>query len=165
MQHANFDEALDLIVQNDPRYHRDAYIFLREALDHTQKLVNKSSKSEKGEKGDKTERAESRAAMGDESASGKIRHVSGQELLAGIRSYALEQFGPMSLTVLNEWGIRQCEDFGELVFNMVENHLLAKTKKDSRDDFKGGYDFAEAFRQPFLPSTKATPTEPKPTHS
>ncbi len=48
---------------------------------------------------------------------------------------------------------------------MVENHLLAKTKKDSRDDFKGGYDFDEAFRQPFLPSTKPAPTEPKPTHS
>lgn len=162
MQHANFDEALDLIVQKDPRFHRDAYIFLREALDHTQKLVNKSSKSEKG---DKAEKAEARAAMGDDSTSGKVRHVSGQELLAGIRAYALEQFGPMTLTVLNEWGIRQCEDFGELVFNMVENHLLAKTKKDSRDDFKGGYDFDEAFRQPYLPSAKSAPTEPKPTHS
>lgn len=159
MQQANFDEALDLIVQKDPRFHRDAYIFLREALDHTQKLVNKSSKS------DKNEKSESRASTSDEVSEGKVRHVSGQELLAGIRSYALEQFGPMTLTVLNEWGLRQCEDFGELVFNMVENHLLAKTKKDSRDDFKGGYDFDEAFRQPFLPSTKSAPTEPKPTHS
>lgn len=162
MQHANFDEALDLIVQKDPRFHHDAYIFLREALDHTQKLVTKGSKSDKGEKSDKSEKSESRAAMDEDSASGKIRHVSGQELLAGIRSYALEQFGPMSLTVLNEWGIRQCEDFGELVFNMVENHLLAKTKKDSRDDFKGGYDFDEAFRQPFLPAAKAAPAKPEP---
>lgn len=162
MHTANFDEALDQIVQNDPRYHRDAYLFIREALDFTQKLVNKSTKTEKGEKADKTE---SRTTTSDEMAEGKVRHVSGQELLAGIRAYALEQFGPMTLTVLNEWGIRQCEDFGELVFNMVENHLLAKTKKDSRDDFKGGYDFDEAFRQPYLPSTKSAPTEPKPTHS
>lgn len=165
MQQANFDEALDLIVQKDPRFHRDAYIFLREALDHTQKLVNKSSKSEKGEKGDKSEKSESRAAMGEDFTSGKVRHVSGHELLSGIRSYALEQFGPMTLTVLSEWGVNRCEDFGELVFNMVENHLLAKTKKDSRDDFKGGYDFDEAFRQPYLPSTKSAPAEPKPTHS
>ncbi len=154
MNTANFDEALEQIVQQDPRYHRDAYLFVREALDHTQKLVNKSARSE------------SRAAA-DELAEGKVRHVSGQELLAGIRAYALEQFGPMTITVLNEWGVRRCEDFGELVFNMVENHLLAKTKKDSRDDFKGGYDFDEAFRQPFLPASKpgASEPEPKPTHS
>ena len=162
MHTANFDEALDQIVQNDPRYHRDAYLFIREALDFTQKLVNKGSKSEKGEKADKSE---SRVSASDDAGEGKVRHVSGQELLAGIRAYALEQFGPMTLTVLSEWGLNRCEDFGELVFNMVENHLLAKTKKDSRDDFKGGYDFDEAFRQPFLPSTKSAPTEPKPTHS
>ncbi len=170
MQHANFDEALDIIVQNDPRYHRDAYFFLREALDHTQKLITKGGKgdkADKSEKGEKIDKAESRAA-GEEPGEGKIRHVSGQELLGGIRSYALEQFGPMALTVLNEWGVRKCEDFGELVFNMVESHLLAKTKKDSRDDFKGGYDFDTAFRQPFLPAGKqgATPSvETKPTHS
>jgi uncharacterized repeat protein (TIGR04138 family) len=151
MNTANFDEALDQIVQKDTRYHRDGYLFVREALDHTQKLVNKGAKSE------------SRAAA-EELTEGKVRHVSGQELLAGIRDYALEQFGPMTLTVLNEWGVRRSEDFGEIVFNMVENHLLAKTKKDSREDFKDGYDFEEAFRQPFLPA--ATPkAEPKPTNS
>jgi uncharacterized repeat protein (TIGR04138 family) len=154
MNTANFDEALDQIVQKDARYHRDGYLFVREALDHTQKLVNKGAKSE------------SRAAA-EELTEGKVRHVSGQELLAGIRDYALEQFGPMTLTVLNEWGVRRCEDFGEIVFNMVENHLLAKTKKDSREDFKDGYDFEEAFRQPFLPADKsaAPKAEPKPTNS
>jgi uncharacterized repeat protein (TIGR04138 family) len=154
MNTANFDEALDQIVQKDARYHRDAYLFVREALDHTQKLVNKAAKSE------------SRAAT-EELAEGKVRHVSGQELLAGIRAYALEQFGPMTLTVLNEWGVRRSEDFGEIVFNMVENHLLAKTKKDSREDFKDGYNFDEAFRQPFLPANKtaAANIEPKATHS
>jgi len=34
---------------------------------------------------------------------------------------------------------------------MVEHDLLGKTSEDSREDFKGGYDFAEAFRKPFLP--------------
>jgi len=61
--------------------------------------------------------------------------------------------------------VRRCEDFGEIVFNMVENHLLAKTKKDSPEDFKGGYDFEEAFRQPFLPAGKSAAAEPKPTTS
>ena len=161
MHTANFDEALDQIVLKDPRFHRDAYMFIREALDHTQRMVNKGSKSEKGEK------SESRHASSDEPAEGKVRHVTGQELLGGVRAYALDQYGPMTMTVLNEWGVRQCEDFGELVFNMVENHLLAKTKNDSREDFKGGYGFTEAFRQPFLPSTKAASAdaEAKPTLS
>jgi uncharacterized repeat protein (TIGR04138 family) len=155
MNTANFDETLDLIVQKDPRYHREAYLFVREALDHTQKMVNKGSKTE----------SRQAAATGD-IAEGKVRHVTGQELLAGIRDYALNEYGPMTLTVLNEWGVQRCEDFGELVFIMVENHLLAKTKKDTRDDFKGGYDFAEAFRKPFLPAAKtsAPAAEPKSTN-
>jgi uncharacterized repeat protein (TIGR04138 family) len=138
MQSVNFEELLEPILAKDPRYHREAYLFLRESLDHTQKIVSKPKK-------------------------GEIRHVSGQELLAGIREYALEQFGPMALTVLEEWGIKSCEDFGEIVFNMVEHGLLAKTDKDSREDFKTGYDFYEAFRRPFLPAAQptASPSMPK----
>ena len=135
MQAPNFEEILENIVAKDSRYQRDAYCFLREALDHTQKAVSKSKKNE-------------------------IRHVSGQELLAGIRDYALSQFGPMTITVLEEWGIRSCEDFGEMVFNMVASNLLAKTENDTRDDFKDGYDFESAFRRPFLPTPKPTNTEP-----
>ncbi|MBC8097592.1 MAG: hypothetical protein H7Y43_17455, partial [Akkermansiaceae bacterium] len=62
--------------------------------------------------------------------------------------------GPMAITVLEEWGIRTCQDFGEIVFNMVEVGLLAKTEKDTRDDFQGGYAFEDAFRKPFLPQSK-----------
>jgi len=126
MHEATFDEGLDLIVGRDPRYHREAYVFVREALDHTQKSIVKENK-------------------------GKLRHVSGQELLAGIRDYALSQFGPMTIMVFEEWGIRHCRDFGEIVFNMVEEGLLAKTERDSRADFAAGYDFQVAFREPFLP--------------
>lgn len=154
MNTANFDEVLDQITTKDRRYLRDAYLFVREALDHTQKLVNK------GAKGESRQAAESEAET-------KVRHVSGQELLEGIRAYALELFGPMAITVLSEWGVTRCEDFGEIVFNMVENHLLAKTKKDSREDFRGGYDFAEAFQRPFLPKGRqpSAPVAPRPTEA
>ena len=138
----NFGEALDLILKKDRRYHRDAYLFVREALDHTQKIVGRASR---------------------EGARQAIRHVSGEELLDGIRTYALEQFGPMALTVFNEWGVRCCEDFGEIVFNMVENNLLTKTKQDSRDSFKSRYDFDEVFRQPFLPAAKKALSQAQPT--
>jgi uncharacterized repeat protein (TIGR04138 family) len=130
MHGINFDEELDKIVVKDPRYTREAYLLVRESLDHTQKTIGKSAKED------------------------APRHVSGQQLLEGIREYALQQYGPMTLMLLGEWGIRRCEDFGELVFNMVENSLLAKTDEDSRDDFKGGYDFEEAFRKPFVASER-----------
>src|SRR6185503_16550930 len=107
MQAASFEEAIEQIAVRDHRYHREAYFFLREALDHTQKMTGKPPKKN------------------------EVHHVSGQELLKGIREYALQQFGPMTLTVLDEWGVKSCEDFGEIVFNMVETKLLAKTEQDS----------------------------------
>ena len=136
MQEVNFDEALDKILATDSRYHREAYVFLREALDFTQKLISKENRN-------------------------TVRHVSGKELIEGVRQYGLQQFGPMTMTVLEEWGVRQCADFGELVFNMVEAGLLAKTEKDSREDFQTGYDFTEAFCKPFWPQNKQNPP-PKP---
>ena len=139
MQTLNFEEELEKIMARDGRYHRDAYLFVREALDHTQRMGG-------------------RAPAKDE-----IRHVSGQQLLEGAREYALSQYGPMTLSVLNEWGIRCCTDIGEIVFNMVQGSLLAKTEQDRLDDFKNGYDFEEVFRKPFLPTGKApkSSSEPK----
>lgn len=126
MQSLNFDEVLQRIVRQDPRYHREAYLLVREALDYTQKRLSATGKAEP-------------------------RHVTGQELLSGIRDFALGLYGPMTKTVLSEWGIGACEDFGEIVFNMVDQGLLSKTETDSREDFKGGFDFDRAFLQPFRP--------------
>lgn len=151
MHTATFDESLDKIVLLDPRYHRESYHFVREALEHTQKLFNKAGK------------AQARQKSSEDSGDEQVRHVSGQQLLDGIRLFALDQFGPMALTVLEEWGVHRCEDFGEIVFNMVENSLLHKTKQDTREAFKGGYDFTEAFRHPFLPGRKAVAPPPEPT--
>lgn len=134
MHKVNFDEELEKILARDPRYDREAYHFVREALEHTQKMLKSRSRS-------RTD----------------TRHVTGQQLLEGIRDLALQQFGPMAITVFEEWGIHRCEDFGEIVFNMVEQGLLSKTKEDSRADFAGGYDFDTAFRQPFLPFSKLSP--------
>ncbi len=130
------EQVLDAILAKDTRYHRDAYYFVRDALDVAQKKFAKAS---------------SRASKDKD----KPAHVSGQQLLEGIRAHALEQFGPLTFMVLEEWGVRRCEDFGEIVFNMVETSLLGKTENDTRDDFKGGYDFFTAFRQPYLPKAKA----------
>jgi len=135
MQEVNFDLKLEQILAKDKRYAREAYMFLREGLDFTQKLILRESQ-------------------------GTLRHVSGQELLEGIRQFAIQQFGPMAVTVFEEWGITRCSDFGEIVFNMVEVGLLAKTDKDTRDDFQNGYDFTDAFRKPYWPQSKSE-AEPK----
>ena len=139
MQELTFENTLDLLVTKDPRYQHDAYLFVKDALDYTQKTVIKQNR-------------------------GNLRHVTGQELLHGIRDYALAQFGPMTQMVFAEWGINRCEDFGEIVFNMVEIGLLGKTEKDRREDFANGYDFDAAFRKPFLPKTKAPPQVPASSH-
>jgi uncharacterized repeat protein (TIGR04138 family) len=130
MQEINFDEALEKILAKDSRFSRETYLFIREALDFTQKIIGKENR-------------------------GQIRHVSGQELLDGIRQFGLQQFGPMTAMVFEEWGVNSCRDFGEIVFNMVEIGLLAKTDKDTRDDFQNGYDFTDAFRKPFWPLGKS----------
>ncbi len=129
MRTENIDETLDRVTAADPRYRREAYHFLREALDYTQRAISKSNR-------------------------GKLRHITGQELLAGIRAYALAQYGPMALTLFHEWGVRSCADFGELVFNLIDQNVLGKTETDSRGDFQDGYDFEEAFLKPFRPRSR-----------
>jgi uncharacterized repeat protein (TIGR04138 family) len=132
MHEANFDEGIDLILLKDSRYRRDAYLLVRDALDYTKKSLSRREG----------------VPLSDS------EHVSGQELLSGMREYVLAQFGPMAITVLEEWGINRCEDFGEIVFNIVEAGLFSKTDTDSRTDFQNGYDFDDAFRKPFLPTSK-----------
>jgi uncharacterized repeat protein (TIGR04138 family) len=78
------------------------------------------------------------------------RHISGRELLEGIRELAIERFGPLALDVLREWGVRRTEDFGNIVFNLVNAGLLGASDEDSPRDFAGGYDFNEVFVKPFL---------------
>src|SRR6266481_357465 len=136
MQKIGFSEALDSIVATDPRYARDAYVFLRDALDFT----TKQQKKIKG---------------------ATVRHVAGPELLEGVRQYALKEFGPLVVTVFSYWGINRCEDVGHMVFNLIGAGIFGKTDEDSMEDFKNVYDFEEAFVKPFAPA-KPTTVRPSP---
>jgi uncharacterized repeat protein (TIGR04138 family) len=124
MQQISFEEAIARIRQKDRRYHEDAYAFLRESLSFTVKQMGKP-------------------------VAGPGRHVSGQELLEGVRQYALSEYGAMAFRVLARWGVHRTEDVGEIVFNLVDMGALGKTDRDTRADFEGVYDFDEAFRSPF----------------
>jgi len=111
----NIDDIIELICLEDPRYHEDAYEFLLEALRFTQKKFSCS------------------------------HHVSGKELLEGVKELVMRRFGTMGLSVLRYWGIRTTEDFGNMVFHMVKKRILKKTDEDCMDDFKDVYDFERIF--------------------
>ena len=127
MSDKNFPEVIKEIHQKATRYGKGAYYFIREALDHTLKNIEKEKAKSKG-------------------------HVSGNELLEGIRDYALDRFGPMTLTLMDHWNIKKCRDFGDIVFNLVEFGILGRTENDSLEDFEGGYNFKDAFEVPFMPN-------------
>ena len=135
MQSVDFEGELNRIVESDSRYEREAYVFLRQALDFCQKLRDPSA----------------RKARVVETPTGE-NHISVAQLLDGIRQYALHEYGPMAMMVLNSWGVKSCEDFGEVVFKMVEHRLLSVTEQDTREEFRKGFDFFEAFRAPFKPA-------------
>jgi len=121
-------EAIARICAQDKRYLPEAYLFLHDGLMLTLRNIQEAEK--------------------------KPRQISGAELAEGLRVMALQQFGPLTQTVLNRWGIRTTRDFGELVFVLLNAGLLGKTDEDRIEDFDDLYTFDEAFRVPFQPACK-----------
>jgi uncharacterized repeat protein (TIGR04138 family) len=115
---------LEELVRRDPRYPLEAYEFVFAALTHTQHLLGRNTAPEPGRE--------------------EEHHVSGQQLLWGIRDLALREFGMLARTVFRMWGINRTDDFGELVFNLVEAGLMSKTNQDDRRHFHDVYDLDTA---------------------
>ena len=122
----SFNEVVEQMIERDPRYGKEAYIFLKEALEFTIKQ-KKRGKTEAGS------------------------HVDAVELLDGFRQLALKEFGPMVMTVLEYWGVRSSYDVGQMVFNLIGAGVFGKTESDSVDDFNRALDFHTAFTTPFEP--------------
>lgn len=76
-----------------------------------------------------------------------VRHVSGQELCEGLRDLAIRRYGPLARTVLEHWNVRRTEDFGKIVFTLIDMGILRKTEDDSIKDFVDVYAFDEAFAE------------------
>lgn len=119
----SFDQTgkiLNDLVARDPRYPKAAYLFVQEGLIKTLKMFWEP---------------------------GKPGHMTGPQLLEGLRELAIESFGRRAKATLNAWGIFKCEDFGEIVFNLIEAGLMTKQDTDTKTHFQGGYDFNTAFPQ------------------
>jgi len=111
------DEILDRLRERNPRFHGKAYLFLLSSLHHVMEGLSQP------------------------------RHITGSELAEGARVLALRQFGPLARTVLEHWGIHSTEDMGEIVFALVEAGILIKEEEDRAEDFRGIFDFEEAFER------------------
>jgi len=120
-----FDDDLEFcsLVTESTRFPIDAFAFVQEGLRHTV---------------DTLERCDSQFNEHE-------RHVSGRELCLGLRDYAIDQYGMLARTVLECWGIKGTEDFGEIVFAMVDAGLMRTSDEDTIEDFIGVFHFDEAF--------------------
>ncbi|MCU0796123.1 MAG: hypothetical protein MUF31_09330 [Akkermansiaceae bacterium] len=129
MQPAKFEHAIESILRRDSRFDPQAYLFLKDALDFTLK----------------------RAA---EANSGRARHVTGSELVAGFRDLALQEFGPMASTLMQEWGLGETRHIGEMVFHLIDEQMFGKQDSDRIEDFENLFDFRRAFEDPFTPRAR-----------
>lgn len=126
-----FEQVVAEIRAKDARYAAPAYDFMRAGLDFTVKKLGRVGAGER-----------------------RSRHVSGGELCAGLRDYALDRYGVLAGTLLQRWGIRRTADFGALVFQLAEAGVFGVSEDDCPEDFAGRFDFADAFREPFRPQIR-----------
>jgi uncharacterized repeat protein (TIGR04138 family) len=132
MSKVPFEQAIATTLRSDARYAADAYLFLRDALDVTIKVMQRGRTD-------------------------AINHVSGSELCEGVREYALQQFGPMVPTIFEAWGLSTTRDIGEMVFNLIKTGAFSRSESDKLEDFDDIYTFHDAFEKPFLPVRTAAP--------
>lgn len=107
MNQNEFVDAIDHIRAVDPRFRREAYVFVLAGLEY---VVSRLPEP---------------------------RHITGRELLDGLAALAKQQFGAMAPAVFAEWGVQSSTDIGEMVFQLVEARLLGKRPEDSLQDFEG----------------------------
>jgi len=113
---ATLEAALAEIRRRDGKYNERAYVFVLAALEFAQTKLPAR------------------------------RHLSGVELAWACRDFALEQFGMLANSVLTHWGINTTEDFGQIVFMLIDVGLLARQPSDGLEDFERVYEFAEVFK-------------------
>lgn len=123
------------ISQNWPTLRRkanfpqEAFQFVQDGLRHTAEMVH----------GESAIKEPARGHIGPE------RHVNGPQLCLGLRDFAIQKYGMLARTVLERWGVRRTDDFGRIVFAMIESGLLRKSEDDAEADFHAVFEFDEAF--------------------
>lgn len=123
------------LIEQDPRYKFGAYQFIQETLGYAQKLkLGELQPTDFGEEAPDPDQPE------------VAQHLTGPQLCEAARQYALEEYGFLAKSVLNNLGIHSTSDIGEVVYNLIGIGMLKKSKRDRREDFDGVFEFDEAFR-------------------
>ena len=108
-------KSLNELAEKDTRYQKDAYLFILAALEYTLSKLPRR------------------------------RHLTGQQLSKGIAEYSREQYGYMARAVLEYWGITSTLDFGKIVYMLINEGLMSRTKNDKIEDFTNVYNFDNEF--------------------
>lgn len=106
----SFEDAVEQILQKTDDYPADAYFFIRAALDATVEKCRKPAENP---------------------------HLSAEELYFGFCSYALEEYGPLAMAVMEQWGITESSHVGDLVYNLIGVGVFGKQEGDKREQFDG----------------------------
>lgn len=120
-----WDELTELAIEN-PRYDREAYLFILNGLNWSLRQLETK------------------------------RHLSGEEFTEFLIAYARNEFGELATVVLEEWGIHTTRDFGEIVYKLIDIGKMSKQPDDSIEDFDNVVDLKESLQSPnFEPSALA----------
>ncbi len=148
------------LLRRDTRYKFEAYLFVFDALRYGQEEMGLGMPSaEEAEAPRKRDTPEAQdldkdladllrgtQGFGDEEEPQEDEHhVSGQQLCYAIQRYAIEQYGLLAQSVLKHWGVKTTNDFGEIVFNLIDIGQMRKTDEDRREDFNDVFEFSDAF--------------------
>ena len=104
-------------------FHPHAYMFVTEALKTARDLISRQARDRL-----------------DEGS-----HISGPELLEGVRVLGLRCYGLMAPVVFRYWGLHSTDDFGRIVFEMIDKGEMRKSDSDQLSDFHGVYAIDESF--------------------
>jgi len=116
----DLEEAIRRIREKDDRFDEDLYGFVLLALEYTCAEL------------------------------GAYRHVSAQELVEGMCSYAKKVYGLMAFTFLSRWGIRSTRDIGTAVFQLIDEGVLFKRDDESAEDFYDILDLQETLEDNYF---------------
>lgn len=120
------DELYDEVARRHPQYPRAAYVFVGTAVHEIAVKILKHH-SDSDEK------------------SNRSRHITGQELVLGLKDLLLKRYGRLAIDVLRHWHISETLDFGKIVYFLVEVQLLSVSPEDSFEDFRDVYSFSDVF--------------------
>ena len=117
-----FKQGVRLIMEDDDTYPPEAYEFIRQSVSYAQRKKSQHEES---------------------------NQVSTAELVLEIKNYALKEYGPMAFYLLKKWSIDSTDDFGNIIYNLIEYKIFGEGDHDQRQDFNNAYNFHDVFMKPY----------------